>query len=331
MTKTIRVFEAFSGIGATRKALENISSKLNIQFIYQGISEIDPYAIQSYEQIHGETKNYGSIQSISLALNLPKIDLFTYTFPCTDISVSGKQKGLKNGEQSSLLWNCKNIISHKNIDYLLMENVANILSKNIKPDFMEWIEYLEDLGYHNQILSLNTKDFGLPMDRNRVFLVSSKYPFQDQPIQPYNWYTTMVCILEESVPLKYYVDEERSDRWLENHLFTQFQTFSCERLGGLYDKDGKRKQAGSIYNKNGLAPSLTTMQGGWRQPIIYDESKNRLRRLTPLECWKCFGFDQHDFLKAKRVCSDTQLYKQIGNSIGVSVLEEVFYQLFKGE
>lgn len=106
-----------------------------------------------------------------------------------------------------------------------------------------------------------------------------------------------------------------------------------ERIGGIFDKDGKRHQAGSIYNQEGIAPPLDTMQGGYRQPMFYADNSStdyRIRRLTPKECWRLMGFDDEDFYKAKTTGnSDTQLYKQAGNSIVVNVLEEILKKLFK--
>ena len=124
----LRVFESFAGIGTQRMALK----RLGINHEVIGISEIDKFAIKSYEAIHGETKNYGDISKID-PNDLPDFDLFTYSFPCQDISMAGKQKGLKKGSgtRSSLLWECERIIEAKRPKYLLMENVKNLVGKNI--------------------------------------------------------------------------------------------------------------------------------------------------------------------------------------------------------
>lgn len=100
----------------------------------------------------------------------------------------------------------------------------------------------------------------------------------------------------------------------------------CVRISGIFDTEKTKHQAGSIYDKEGLSPTLDVMQGGWRQPSIINNY--RIRKLTPKECWRLMGFSDADFQKAEKVNSNTQLYKQAGNSIVVDVLVAIFKQLF---
>lgn len=110
----------------------------------------------------------------------------------------------------------------------------------------------------------------------------------------------------------------------------EISVIDVKRIFGLFDTEKSRHQAGSVYNKYGLAPTLDTRRGGWRQPCIIQNLK--IRRLTPKECFRLMGFDDEDFDKAKSVpTSDTQLYKQAGNSIVVNVLEKILQNLFIGE
>ncbi|WP_308653598.1 DNA (cytosine-5-)-methyltransferase [uncultured Anaerococcus sp.] len=122
----LRVFESFAGIGTQRMGLE----KAGIDHEVVGICEIDKFAIDSYQAIHGETKNFGDISKID-PKDLPDFDLFTYSFPCQDISMAGKQKGFdkESGTRSSLLWECERIIEAKRPKYLLMENVKALTFK----------------------------------------------------------------------------------------------------------------------------------------------------------------------------------------------------------
>lgn len=118
------------------------------------------------------SKNYGDISKINIS-NLPDIDYFTYSFPCQDLSIAGEMKGLKKGEtRSGLLYECKKVIENKKPKYLLMENVKNLVGKKFKKDFEEWCAYLESLGYSNYWKVLNAKDFGIPQNRERVFMIS---------------------------------------------------------------------------------------------------------------------------------------------------------------
>ena len=373
----IKVFEAFSGVGAQRMALRNIG----IEHEVVGVSEIDKFAIKSYEAIHGETVNFGDISKIDPE-ELPDFDLFTYSFPCQDLSSAGKQQGMIKGQtRSGLLYECEKIIEMKRPKYLLLENVKNLVSKKFKDAFDEWLLFLESLGYSNYWKVLNAKDYGVPQNRERVFVVSvlndynKNYTFPQKKTLE----TCLKDILEHQVEDKYYLSDEVQSRFKPNEKFKDMiensvgiidRKQSVERVGGCFDTDNSTHQAGSVYNKEGLSPVLDTMQGGYRQPCItvvgelecdgwYDvekrvhdanglgvcvETRNRakyvsencvrnyrIRKLTPKECWRLMGFSDSDFSKAKAAgLSDTQLYKQAGNSIVVPVLEEIFSELFKG-
>ncbi|MEG2684447.1 MAG: DNA (cytosine-5-)-methyltransferase [Erysipelotrichaceae bacterium] len=165
----LRVFETFSGYGSQRMALRN----LGIEHEVVAISEIDKYAIKSYEAIHGKTLNLGDISKIN-TIDIPDHDLFTYSFPCQDISIAGKQCGLDigSGTRSGLLWECQKVIAIKKPKYLLLENVKNLVNTRHKDNFDKWLEWLESQGYTNYWDVLNSKDYGIPQHRERVFVVS---------------------------------------------------------------------------------------------------------------------------------------------------------------
>ena len=135
----LTVNELFSGIGAQRKALE----RLGIDHEVVGICEIDKYAIQSYEAIYGETKNYGDICT---AKRLDYADLWTYSFPCQDISVAGKQQGINQNTRSGLLYQVQRLLEVAKDEgtlpkYLLLENVKNLVGKQFKSQFEDWLFY----------------------------------------------------------------------------------------------------------------------------------------------------------------------------------------------
>ncbi len=202
----LKVIELFAGIGAQRKALQ----KAKIEHEVIAISEIDKYAIQSYNTIHGETLNLGDITKIE---KMPKADLWTYSFPCTDISLAGRMNGFEkhSGTHSSLLWEVQRLLSVSIDDgtlpkYLLMENVKNLISKKFKPLFDEWCKYLESLGYKNFYKVLNAKDYGVPQNRERVFMISIRddnalYQFPNE----INLDTKLGDYLENDVDEKYYL------------------------------------------------------------------------------------------------------------------------------
>lgn len=343
----IRVFEAFSGVGAQRMALRNIG----IEHEVVGISEIDKFAIKSYEAIHGDTVNFGDVSKID-AKTLPDFDLFTYSFPCQDLSVAGKQQGMIKGQtRSGLLYECEKIIEAKRPKYLLLENVKNLVGKRFKPQFEEWLKYLESLGYVNYWEILNAKDYGVPQNRERVFVVSilgdhSTYVFPT-PIP-----STRVVkdILEDEVEERYYmnkpfklVDNKNYPAEFTTSVFEQnnrissteqpFKTLAAGDKGqnNILVKayvEGLNEQNSRVCGVEGIIGALNTMQGGHREPKILVDY--RVRKLTPLECWRLMGFSDDDFNKAKSVgTSNSQLYKQAGNSIVVPVLEGIFSELFK--
>lgn len=204
----LKVFEAFAGIGTQRMALRS----LGIPHEVVAIAEIDKFAIKSYEAIHGPVNNLGDISKINPD-DIPDHDLFTYSFPCQDISVAGKQAGLDidSGTRSGLLWECQRVIATKKPKYLLMENVKNLVGKKHKPNFDKWLDWLEEQGYTNYWQVLNAKDYGIPQNRERVFCVSilgehSPYVFpgkQELTIR-------LKDILEDDVDEKYYLSEEKT-------------------------------------------------------------------------------------------------------------------------
>lgn len=207
----LRAFEAFAGYGSQSMALRNIG----VPYKVVGISEIDKYAIMGYNATHSETINFGDITEINWA-EVPDFDLFTYSFPCTDISNAGAQAGFEEGSgtRSSLLWNCRNAIEAKRPKFLLMENVKAITSKKFLPLLLKWQEYLSEKGYTNFIKILNAKDYGIPQNRERCFLVSilgdAWYDFP----APVELERTVMDILEDKVDEKYYLDQARVDKFI---------------------------------------------------------------------------------------------------------------------
>ncbi|WP_295137202.1 DNA (cytosine-5-)-methyltransferase [uncultured Catenibacterium sp.] len=162
----LTVNELFAGIGAFRKAL----IRLGIPHEIVGISEIDKYAIKSYNAIYGDTRNYGDISKVE---KLDYADLWTYGFPCQDISVAGQLKGIVKGEtRSGLLYEVQRLLAQAQSDdalpkYLIMENVKNLVSKKFRVDFDSWLEWLDQLGYNSYWQVLNAVDYGIPQKRER--------------------------------------------------------------------------------------------------------------------------------------------------------------------
>ena len=209
----LRVFEAFSGYGSQSMALR----RLGVDYEVVGISEIDKYAIMAYNAVHGETKNYGDISTIDWD-EVPDFDFLTYSFPCTDISNAGVQMGFEEGSgtRSSLLWECKKAIEAKKPKFLMMENVKAIASDKFLPGLLKWQDYLTTQGYTNFAEILNAKDYGIPQNRERCFIISiygdAWYNFPD----PMPLKLKLKDVLEENVDEKYYLDQSRVDEFISN-------------------------------------------------------------------------------------------------------------------
>ena len=254
MNKKIRVFEAFAGYGSQSIALRNIG----VPYEVVGISEIDKYAIKAYEAMHGKVNNLGDISKIK-AEDIPEHDLFTYSFPCQDISTAGKQASLeeRSGTRSSLLWECRKIIATKKPRYLLMENVKNLVSKKHKPYFDKWLEYLEGLGYTNYWEVLNAKDYGVPQNRERVFVVSvlgihEPYEFP----KGFKLEKNIKSILEDNVEDKYYLD---ADKVSKMKIRIPSPSSDVKNIGNTHPS-GKGMN-GNVFDSNGISPTLTTNKG----------------------------------------------------------------------
>ena len=332
--KKIRVFEAFSGYGSQSIALRNIG----VDYEVVAISEIDKYAIKAYEAIHGKANNLGDICKIDIK-DIPEHDLFTYSFPCQDISIAGRQMSLEEGSgtRSSLLWECKKIIEYCKPKYLLMENVKNIISKKHKPYFDKWLDYLESLGYVNYWKVLNAKDYGVPQNRERVFVVSilgEHKPYEFPEGFELTKYTR--DILEENVDERYYTS--RPFKLVEgNRIKAEFTKVNFDQGKRIHGIDSYFQALGALdrgTNNILIEEYLAddTIQEGESKifTLIEGEKIYKVRKLTPLECWRLMGVSDEDFYKVKNAgISNSRLVRLAGNSIVVDVLERIFENLFK--
>ena len=462
----LTVNELFSGIGSQSAALE----RLGIDFKVVGIAEIDKYAIKSYEAIHGATRNYGDISIID---KLDYADFWTYSFPCQDISVAGKQQGINENTRSGLLYQVERLLEVARDrgelpKYLMLENVKNLVGKQFKPQFDEWLQKLDQLGYNTYWQVLNAKNYGIPQNRERVFAISIQKDIDmgyEFPVGFDNG-KRLKNILENEVDESFYISSEKVNKLIFNEKseresavkqvgnIVHTGNFENPQRGRIYSKDGcspalnccgggglepkvlipQSTQKGYIecnipgvcdltypnsktrrgrvqdggetcptlmggtqdicaielpciaasrgrnidnpsdrtpgntveqrmeFNKNGTSNTITTVQKdnyvvepmiidpqgrlnkqctprnfcptlraqthGNLPQVTYPNTDFRIRKLTPLECWRLMGFTDDQFCKAAEVNSNSQLYKQAGNSIVVDVLYYLFKNLF---
>jgi len=224
--KPIRLIETFAGYGSQALALK----KIGANFEHWKMVEFDKYAVDSYNAIHGTNFPVSDIRDIH-AENLEIREresftyLLTYSFPCTDLSVAGQQKGMSrdSGTRSGLLWEVERILKEcgDNLPQVLfMENVPQVHGAKAIDDFREWLHFLESKGYVNFWKDLNAKDYGVAQNRNRTFMFSFlksefgknvKYEFP----QPIKLEKRLVDYLEDDVPDNMYVTSDKAQKLLE--------------------------------------------------------------------------------------------------------------------
>ena len=227
ITGKVRLIELFAGIGSQAKALE----RLGVDFEHYRVCEFDRFAIQSYNAIHGTDFPVSDITQLKGAdLGIVETDkytyIMTYSFPCQDLSKAGKQAGMGKGTRSGLLWEVERLLNETDNlpQVLLMENVPDVIGTKFMPDFAKWFEYLESRGYKNYYQVLNAKDYGIPQNRERCFMVSLLGDYYYDFPEPIPLELRLKDMLEQEVDEKYYL----SDKAVEKILHSDFQL--CERL-----------------------------------------------------------------------------------------------------
>lgn len=210
----LRVFTGFAGYDSQCMALRNIG----VPYVLVGWSEIDKYAIRAHDAVFPEAagKNYGDISKIDWS-QVPDFDLFTYSFPCTDLSNAGKQAGFEEGSgtRSSLLWECRKAVAAKHPKYLLLENVKSLVSEKFRPGFLKWCDWLTGEGYTNFCQVLNAKDYGIPQNRERIFVVSVLGDAWFSFPQPQELKLRLKDMLEDKVDEKYYLPQDKVNQFIE--------------------------------------------------------------------------------------------------------------------
>lgn len=215
--RPLKVATAFSGYDSQKMALERLHNAFpDFCFELVAWSEIDENAIAAHNAIFPEdkSKNLGDISKIDWA-KAPDFDLFTYSFPCQDISASGKQRGFEEGTgtRSSLLWECKKTIEAKKPRYLMMENVKALVSAKFLPFLRQWQSWLHGQGYENFTQILNACDYEVPQNRERVFMISilrtdsNPYPSYYFP-KKLKLEKRIKHILEQNVDESYYLSQK---------------------------------------------------------------------------------------------------------------------------
>ena len=323
----LKYLSLFSGIGAFETALKRIG----IGYDLVGYSEVDDYAPKAYSILHGGV-NLGDVRTIDNVGG--GCDLLTYGFPCQSISQNGKKAGIAVGTRSGLVFDALRVIEKNNPTVCICENVKNLVGKQFKDSFDEILYLLSEIGYNNYWKVMNAVDYGLPQNRERVFVVSVRKDVDNGFSFP-DGYGCSLClgdIMDVGVGGKYLAARSERAVSLERKWANDNDIHSKEctviRLGNIYGDGYGTGYAGWVYGTWGIGPTLQTAQGGGRTPMVMDSG--RLRKLTPRECFALMGFLKEDCdLLSLHGLSDSRLYKMAGNSICVNILVEIFKCLLK--
>lgn len=266
----ITVFTAFSGYDAQLLALRRLSKTYDFDFDLVGWSEIDRHTIKAHDTLFPEYKdrNFGDFSLIDWE-TVPSFELLTYSSPCQDISKAGMKKGMEKGSgtRSSLLWDVERCIREKRPKIALMENVANLDSIRYRNNLHEWMRILESLGYKNYVKKLNARDYGVPQNRERVFLVSiherEAFHFYFPAVVKLDKYVDE--ILEQNVGGKYNVEEDRIKGIINKERYNLFvkesrkDPYDYVRPGSIFDitymKSNTRR--GRVIEEGSICPTIT--------------------------------------------------------------------------
>ena len=317
LRKPIRLIELFAGIGAQAKALERIGANFQRWFV----CDFDRFAIASYNAVHGTDFAPSDITQIHATdLRIEDTDHFdyilTYSFPCTDLSKAGEQKGMAraSGTRSGLLWEVERILKECETlpQVLLMENVPDVVGvKNIN-DFREWIHFLESLGYTSEGEILNAVDFDVPQHRERCFMVSwlGEYSYTfPSPIQKTR---KLVDMLEDEVDEKFYVPDEKVQKLIDSQILKverERESSRTVRIGGNGSLDrhqwdmviecGERRfipdDHGTLCEERGIQPNEERFVRRDRSYGILDEFNRTMREESVgTICGQSYGVTGHN-------------------------------------
>lgn len=343
----MKFLDLFAGIGGFRMGLESLGHEC------VGFCEIDKFARKSYKAIY-KTEGEVELHDITAVTNEEwrkfrgTVDIICGGFPCQAFSIAGKRKGFLDETRGTLFFEIARAAKEIKPPLLFIENVKGLLSHDQGRTFRTILSTLDELGYDAEWQILNSKDYGVPQNRERVFIIGhlrgkcgrQVFPIRgdgtaidcEQPkinkvgnirkngksqsgivVSTDSLAPTLCSTTTQKDPLKVAIPIKTDTAQYRHGIVI------AGNLPGLYE------QSGRVYDTNGISPTIRTMQGGGLEPkICVREATNfRIRKLTPRECWRLQGFPDWAFDKAQEVNSNSQLYKQAGNSVTVNVIKAI--------
>lgn len=272
--KPIRLIELFAGVGSQAMVLRDLEA----DFEHYRVVEFDKYAIASYNAIHGTSFPTMDITQVK-GNDLGIVDtdkycyIMTYSFPCQDLSVAGKQAGMQKGSgtRSGLLWEVERLLNElDNLpQVLLMENVPQVHGEGNKKDFQNWIDFLASKGYSNYWQDLNAKNYGVAQNRDRCFMVSILGEWNYKFPQPIPLTKTMKDYLEDEVDEKYYIDNEKAqkliDTLIQNGTIPQSRAEQSRRALTLPSTNQEELKSQTVSRQDTMPESVISKQ---MEPVL---------------------------------------------------------------
>ncbi|MCU5708127.1 DNA (cytosine-5-)-methyltransferase [Bacillus cereus] len=334
---SLTFIDLFAGIGGFRMGMEQAGHKC------LGYVEIDKFARKSYEAIHN-TKGEWTAHDITTVTNddlrllRGQVDVICGGFPCQAFSIAGKRLGFAE-TRGTLFFEIARLAKEIQPRYLFLENVRGLLSHDQGRTFATILSALDELGYDAEWQVLNSKDFGVPQNRERVFIIGHSRRHSRREIFPIrrnnkeinnvqgqqiyaNTLTTRYTALGTG---SYILERKQHEEGIGPQVLVREATkqgYAIAEVGDSinYSVPNSKTRRGRVGK--GIAQTLDTACN--QATLLRDY---RIRRLTPKECWRLQGFPDWAFEKAREVNSDAQLYKQSGNSVTVPVIHEIAKRL----
>ena len=307
---TFKFIDLFAGIGGFRIAMQNLGGSCVFS------SEIDRYAQKTYDTNFGEVP-FGDITKVN-ENDIPDHDVLCAGFPCQAFSIAGYRKGFTDKGRGDLFFEIIRILQDRKPKAFLLENVKNLKTHNKGSTLKLIYKELENIGYYVKDAVLNTMDYGnLPQNRERIYIVGflSKGEFNQFEFPKKIKLTKTIhdCLISNKVEEKYYYNGKPLYEKLKTDVIKRDTVYQWRRK---YVRE----------NKSNVCPTLTANMGtgGHNVPIIKDD--HGIRKLTPRECANFQGFPKEYMLPK---IADSQLYKQIGNSVSIPVIERIAKQIKK--
>lgn len=309
--------DLFSGIGGFAKGFLDAGFKFDKHYF----SEIDKHAIANYKHNFPNAELTGAIQDVS-GRNIGRPNLITFGFPCQDLSIAGKRKGL-TGKRSGLYHEALRLINETKPDIFIFENVEGLLSSNEGKDFEIVLQTISDIGLYECEWQLLNSSWFLPQNRERIYFAGHLRGKSRPKIFP---------IIRGGEEIKGVVYAQKADREIARIYDVSGISPALHRKTGGWQEPkikvigniGNGHEAQNVYDKNGLAPAVRGMHGKVTKTMIGD----RIRKLTPTEMerlqgfpdgWTMFGNYDGEIKKV----SQTHRYNMLGNAVTVSVVKEI--------